>query len=256
MPRITPIRLAAACALALVLSLSIAPGALAKGFSAKLRVVGAGGTILAEKNVSTATTSVKTSARATCFGEGTGGSGKAVSIKGSTGLGLLARASKTTATLRPLSISDHFDFGLALCGVGQSIAKGESSWYLKIDHKAQQVSGDAATIRRGDEVLWALAKTSAPSFTYPDELALVAPRKAKAGQGFGVRVFSYDEKGKRTPAAGVKVTGAPALTGADGGTVVTLRAPRLLRATKKGEIPAAKVAVCVGGRCPGGSRRR
>jgi hypothetical protein len=252
MPRITLNRLAAACTLVLALSLCIAP-ALAQAFSANLRVVGAGSKVLAEKNVATANTSVKTSASATCFGEGTGGSGKSVSIKGSTGLGLLAAAAKTTAPLRPLSISDHFDFGLALCGVGHSIAKGESSWYLKINHKALQVSGDAATIRPGDEVLWALAKTSAPSFKYPNELVLVAPRKAKAGQAFGVRVFSYDEKGKRKPAAGVKVTGASARTGADGKTMVTLSAPKRLQATKSGEIPAAKVAVCVGGKCPGAS---
>lgn len=254
MPRITLNRLAAACALVLALSLSIAPGALAKGFSAKLRVVGAGSKALAEKPVTTATTSVKTSAGATCFGEGTGGSGKSVSIKGNTGLGLLARAAKTTPSLRPLSISDHFDFGLALCGIAHSIAKGESSWYLKINHKALQVSGDAATIQPGDEVLWALAKTSAPSFKYPNELVLVAPHKAKAGKGFTVRAFSYDEKGKRKPAAGVKVTGASAATGADGRTVVTLKGPRRLQATKSGEIPAAKAAVCVGGKCPGASR--
>jgi hypothetical protein len=103
-------------------------------------------------------------------------------------------------------------------------------------------------------VLWALEKTSAPSFKYPDELVLLAPSKATAGRGFGVRVFSYDEKGKRKPAAGVKVTGAAAPTGADGRTTVTLSAPRRLRATESGEIPAARVAVCVGGECPGGSR--
>jgi hypothetical protein len=249
MPRITPIRLAAACALLLALSLSVVPAA--QGFSAHLRVVGAGGKILAEKKVATATASVKTSASATCFGEGTGGSGKSVSVKGNTGLGLLAAASKSTGTLRPLSISDHFDFGLALCGVGHSIAKNEASWYLKIDHKAQQVSGDAAKIRAGDEVLWALEKTSAPSFKYPNELVLVAPREAVARKSFGVRVFSYDEKGKRTPAAGVKVTGAPAPTDADGRTVLTLSGPKRLQATKNGEIPSARIAVCVGGACPG-----
>jgi len=254
MPRITPKRLAAACALLLALSLSIVPGALAKGFSANLRVVGAGGRVLAEKSVATATTSVKTSATATCFGEGTGGSGKSVSIKAGTGLGLLAAASKTTATLRPLSISDHFDFGLALCGVGHSIARGSSSWYLKINHKALQDGGDAATIRPGDEVLWALATTSAPSFEYPEELVLVAPHTAKAGVGFGVRAFSYDGKGRRKPAAGVKVSGASAPTGSDGRTTVTLNRPGLLRATESGEIPAARVAVCVGGKCPGGGR--
>jgi hypothetical protein len=254
MPRITPNRLVAACALVLALSLSIAPSALAKGFSAHLRVIGAGSKVLAEKDVTTANTSVKTNPNATCFGEGSGGSGKSVSIKGNTGMGLLARASKTTAALNPLSISDHFDFGLALCGIGHSIAKGESSWYLKINHKALEVSGDAALIGPGDDVLWALVKLSAPSFAYPDELVLLAPHRAKAGQGFGVRVFSYDDKGKRKPAAGVKVTGASAPTNATGRTVVTLKGARRLQATKSGEIPAAKVAVCVGGKCPGGSR--
>jgi hypothetical protein len=252
MPRITPTRLAAACALVISLSLLLAPGAFAKGFPARLRVIGAGGRVLAEQTVQTQTTSVSTSPAATCFGEGTGGSGKAVSIKGNTALGLLARAEKRTGALRPLSISDHFDFGLALCGVGHSVARGSSSWYLKIDHEAQQVSGDVATIHRGDEVLWALARTSAPSFAYPNELALVAPRRAQAGRAFAVHVFSYDEKGRRRPAAGARVTGASAPADAHGRTVVTLRGPRRLRATKSGEIPAALVGVCVGRRCPRG----
>lgn len=253
MPRTISTRLAAVCALALTLSLSMSLSS-ALGFSANLRVVGAGGKILAEKKVSTATTSVKTSAEATCFGAGSGGSGKSVSIKGNTGLGLLAHAAQSTPALAPLSISDHFDFGLALCGVGRSIAKGSSSWYLKIDHKALTVSGDAAVVHPGDEVLWTLATTTAPSFKYPNELALVAPRTAKAGKGFTVHAYSYDEKGRRKPARGVKVTGAPAPTGADGTTVVTLSGPARLQATKSGEIPAARVAVCVGGRCPGASR--
>ena len=51
---------------------------------------------------------------------------------------------------------------------------------------------------------------------------LSAPDTAKAGMPFTVRVFSYDEKGKRKPAAGAKVTGAAAPTGADGRTTVTL----------------------------------
>ena len=40
-----------------------------------------------------------------------------------------------------------------------------------------------------------------------------------------MRVFSYDEKGKKKPAAGVKVSGAKSRTGADGRTTVTLRSP-------------------------------
>jgi hypothetical protein len=243
MPRLTPIRLAAACALALALSMSLTASALAKGFSADLRVVGANGKVLAEKPVTTATTAVKTSPKATCFGSGSGGSGDAVSIKGNTAMGLLAAASKSTGSLSPLLISDHFDFGLALCGIGSSVAKNEASWYLKINHKALSVGGDAAKIKPGDEVLWDLA----PSYPYPNDLGLTVPNVVNAGQPFSVKVVSYDEKGKAKPVAGVKVTGASGLTKANGKTTVTLSKSGQLVATKSGEIPSARVSVCVGG---------
>ena len=246
MPRITPFRLAAACTLALSLTLACAAGASAAGFKAELRVVGSGGKVLVEKPIATATTSVKTSPKAECFGKGTGGSGNPVTIKGNTAMGLLARASKAVAVLSPLLISDHFDFGIALCGIGSSVAKGTASWYLKINHKSLSVGGDAAVIHPGDEVLWDLA----PSFPYPDELVLTGPDTAKAGVPFTVRVLSYDEKGKSKPAKGVKVTGASAPTGADGRTTVTLSKPAKLVARAAGEIPSAGEPVCIGGKCP------
>jgi hypothetical protein len=250
MPRITPFRLAAVCALAVILSLALAVGASAKGFKAELRVVGSGSKVLAEKPVATASTSVKTSPKAECFGKGSGGSGDPVTIKGNTAMGLLARASKSTPVLSPLSISDSFDFGLALCGIGKSVAKGSSSWYLKINHKSLPVSGDAAVIHPGDEVLWTLAKTEAPDYKYPEELVLTGPNTAKPGVPFAVRVLSYDEKGKSKPAGGVKVTGASAPTDAGGRTTVTLAKPAKLIATGAGEIPSAREPVCVGGKCP------
>lgn len=248
MPRFTPVRLAAACALALVLSLTIVSGAAAKGFGAELRVVGSGGKILAEKSVNTATTSVKASPKATCFGAGTGGSGDSVSIDGTTAMGLLARASKSTPSISPLLLSDSFDFGLALCGIGNSVAKGKESWYLKVNHKSLSVGGDQAKIKPGDEVLWDLA----PSYPYPDELALSAPETVTAGVPFSVSVVSYDEKGKRKPAAGVTVSGAASPTAANGRTMVTLRKPALLLA-KKGDLIPARAPVCVGAKCPAGS---
>ncbi|MGN6202505.1 MAG: hypothetical protein ACTHNY_08880 [Solirubrobacterales bacterium] len=250
MPRITPFRPAAACMLGLTLTLAVATGASAAGFKAELRVVGSGSKVLAEKPIATATTMVKTSPKAECFGKGSGGSGDPVSIKGNTAMGLLARASKSTPTLSPLLISDSFDFGLALCGVGKSVAKGSASWYLKVNHKSLSVGGDAATIHPGDEVLYALVKTEAPSYKYPEELVLTGPNAAKPGMPFTVRVFSFDEKGKSKPAAGVKVTGAAEPTGADGRTTVTLSKPAQLAATATGEIPSAREPVCVGGKCP------
>jgi hypothetical protein len=248
MPRLISSRLGAACALALALSLPIAATAAAKGFSANLRVVGSGGKVVAEKTLSTATVSVKTSPKATCFGAGTGGSGKPASIAANTAMGLLARGAQSTGSLRPLLISDHFSFGLALCGVGASVAKGEASWYLKINHRAPSVGGDKAKIKAGDEVLWDLAS----SYPYPEELALTAPATATAGMPFTVTAFAYNEKGKRKPAAGVTVTGASGPTGADGTATVTLAGTGLLSASKSGDIPSAREAVCVGDACPGG----
>ncbi len=248
MPGSTLNRLAAACALVIAISLAIVPAALAKkGFKVNLRVVGKHGKVLAERKVRTATTKVKTSHRAVCFGKGSGGSGGKVAIKGNTAMGVLARASRSTDSIRPLLISDHFDFGLALCGIGGSVASGEASWYLKIDHEALAVGGDQARVKPGQEVLWDLA----PSFPYPDELVLKAPKRVRRGKPFGVRAFSYDEKGKREPAAGVRILGAAGVTGADGRARVTLKRPRRLGARKQGEIPAARVPVCLGRKCPG-----
>ena len=240
-----------ACALALVLvlslSLSLAATAVAKGTQASLRVVGKGGTILTEQTLKTGTTAVKTSPKATCFGAGTGGSGASVTVRGATALGLLAQASKGTGSLRPLLITDAFDFGLGICGVGGSTVHGKASWYLKVNHKGSQVSGDAVKLRPGDEVLWDLA----PTYPYPNELALEAPKSASAGVPFVVHVVSYDEKGKRKPVAGATVTGASAPTAADGSATVTVMGPTLLRATHGREIPSA--GVCVGGACTSGS---
>jgi hypothetical protein len=250
MPRITPFRLAAVCTLALSLTFAFTAVAAAKGLQADLRVVGAGGKVLAERTVPSANVSVKASPKATCFGPGTGGSGDSVQLKANTAMGLLASGAKMIASLRPLLISDSFDFGLALCGIGSSVAKGSSSWYLKINHESLEVGGEVAKIKAGDEVLWALVKTEAPDFAYPDDLALTAPDVALAGKPFTVRVWAYDGKGRKTPQAGAKVTGAAAPTGADGRTTVTLRRSARLIARAAGEIPSAREAVCIGINCP------
>lgn len=247
MPRLVPTRLVAACALAFTLVLCTAVVAVAKGPTAKLRVVDSAGKILAEKTVNGGVTSVPTSPQALCFGKGTGGSGKPATIKSTSALGVLGKAAQSTPALRPLSISDSFDFGLALCGIGGIDASSKASWYLKVNHKNPELGGEQVTVHSGDEVLWALAP-----FPYPAELALTAPEKATAGKSFSVRVFSYSDKGKKKPAAGVKVSGASAPTGADGRTMVTLSKATMLIARHGKDIPSNQVAVCVGGKCPRG----
>jgi len=249
MPRLVPFRLLAACALALMLLLSVSASASAKGTRVSLRVVGSGGKALSEQFVTAKTTSVKTSPKATCLGGGTGGSGKSVQVKGASALSALALASKRTPALRPLSITDHFvsEFGLGLCGIGKSKTTKKLSWYLKVNHKNPNKGGEQVKLHKGDEVLWALEP-----YPYPDELALVAPHEAEPNKPFTVTVFSYDDKGKKSPAAGVSVTGGAAPTGADGTTQVTLSAPGVLTATHGTDIPSNQVAVCLNGACSGG----
>lgn len=242
MPRLIPFRLVAACALACALVLSLAAIAAAK-VPVDLRVV-AGGKVLAEEAGQTGTTSVPTSRKATCFGKGTAGSGKAVTVKGATALGLLSEAAKSTSALRPLQLTDAFDFGLGICGVGGYQATSKLSWYLKINHKNPELGGDQVKLKSGDEVLWALEP-----YPYPNELSLVAPEGATAGAPFEVRVFSYSDKGKRKPAAGVTVTDGQAPTDATGRTNVVLSGTTTLVATHGKDIPSNQVAVCVGA-CP------
>ncbi len=246
MPRLVPKnRLAAVLGLALVLLLSAAALAAAETIPAELRVVGTGGKLLAEANLPTGTTRVPTSRRASCFGSGSRGSGRARTIKGATALGLLAEEARLDPALRPFYVTDAFSFGLGLCTVGGDSATTKLSWFLKVNHKASQVGGDKTKLKPGDEVLWALA-----SYPYPNELSLSGPSSAPAGLPFQVEVFSYDEKGRRKPVAGATVTGASGPTDASGRATVTLGASEELRATHGREIPSNKLSVCVGLLCP------
>jgi len=241
MPRLVPFRLAAACVLALAFVFCSA--AIAKGPAVDLRVVGKGGKVLAERSVAAGATSIGTSPKATCLGAGTGGSGRSVKVKAGTALAALARASKATAALRALSITDHYlaEFGLGLCGIGESKATSKLSWYLKVNHRAAQRGGEQTKVHAGDEVLWALEP-----YPYPDELSLSAPAAAEAGKPFTASVFSYDEKGKKEPVAGATVTGAAAPTDAEGHATVVLTEPAKLIARDGKDIPSNQATVCLG----------
>jgi len=242
MPRLAQFRLVTMCAMALALLLSTAALATAKGPVASLRVIGAGSKVLDEDSFALAPASIKASPQATCFGAGTGGSGKTVSVKSPTALSMLVQASKSTPALRPIQLTDAFSFGLGLCNVGHSKATKKLSWYLKVNHVNPELGGDSVKVHAGDEVLWALAP-----FPYPEELSLVAPRVANAGEPFEVRVFAYNEKGKRKPVKGATVTGASAPTGSDGRTTVTLQKAQLLFARHGKDIPSNGAFVCAGG---------
>jgi hypothetical protein len=232
-----------ACAAAILL-LVFATGAKAKTVSADLRVVGPSGEPLAQLVQYTRGVNVNTDPGAQCFGPGTGGSGDRVKLPGATALGIVQDASGTARHLRPLSLTDAFEFGLGVCGIGGFQAQGDASWYLKHNHAGAQVGGDQLEIRKGDQVLWYLA----PSFPYPSELALEAPGSASPGAQVDVEVVEYADDGTQRPAAGVTVSGgtSPVTTDAQGRASVALGSDEAtLRATSGATIPSNEVTVCV-----------
>lgn len=237
------------CAFATLTFASIAE---AKSIPGELRVINSNGDILAEQTqyVSTDPRSVKSDPKADCFGDGTGGSGESVGVPGASALSQLIDAGSNDRDVRPLSISDSFDFGLALCGIGEAISSQTGFFYLKQNHVGSQTGGDQTVLKKGDEILWFLvADFNDP---LPDELVLKAPTRAKAGVDTPVEVISYADDGTRTPAEGVAVTGADEPTDAAGRTMVSADERLLeLTGTREGSIPSNEVVVCTL-RCPAG----
>lgn len=231
----------------LVLALSFASaatGASSDTVPADVRVVDSDGATLTQQTQYTSTDpkTLTTDPGAECFGPGTGGSGERVSVPGSTALTQLVDARSNDPDVRPLSVSDSFSFGLALCGIGDAVSTDQGFLYLKQNHVAAQTGADATIVRKGDEILWFLIEDF--NDPIPDELVLSAPARA-GGEGFTVKVLSYADDGAKTPAVGVQVSGASAPTGPDGTTTVSGGADLLrLVATRAGSIPSNEVVVC------------
>ena len=198
-----------------------------------LRVIAPTGATLADHTQHTGTTRIKTDRNADCFGQGNEGSGKRVKVRRATPLGAVSHGTAVERQLRPLSVTDAFDFGLGVCGIGgfDFEVTDTSFWYFKVNHANPQIGSDQVRLESGDEVLWYLT----PTFeSLPAELDLEAPVSAKTDQSFKVRVFQYADDGTRSPAQGVTVTGAEEPTDASGQTTVTL--------SETGEVDASRAA--------------
>jgi len=234
-----------ACAVALAFP-AVAGAAKFKTVGADLRVVGPQGQTLAQQVQYTGTAQIPTDPNATCFGQGTGGSGAKVKIAGPTALGQVQDASKVTRDLKPLSVTDAFEFGLGVCGIGGFATSGSSSWYVKSNHVGSQVGADQIVVGKDDEILWYLA----PSFPYPSELGLEGPRTTKPNSDVEVSALAYDDAGNRSPAAGATVSGgsAPVTTDAQGNATASVGSKDVaLQATSGSLIPSEELELCVAG---------
>jgi len=175
------------------------------------------------------------------------GSGNEGSLDGPTALGLVIQAADFTRDLRPVRISDEFDFGLLVCGIGGFESSDTAYWLYKVDHVAPEVGADQFPITRSNkEVLWYFVNGTTNS---GNELELsLSDNIVQAGEPVEVTVRSYDFNGQASPAAGVRLEGAgDVMTGADGtAEVVFDEASRpFIRGVRDPDIQTDLLHLCV-----------
>ena len=216
------------------------------------RVLDPGTTYIVDEGVT-----VPTRADADCFGP-PGGSGAEYTYEKPNALSLLATAGRTTKPVAPLALTDQFEFGLGICGIGGQEAKsGESFWYFKANHEESTLGADQLEISDGDEILFYLAPDNFPN-PNPAELELEAPARVITRKPFELSVIehkcttnqaSFETTCTSGPAAGVTVSGidSPATTGADGTAEVTISdlGVATLTATRGTDIPSEPLTTCV-----------
>jgi hypothetical protein len=176
-----------------------------------------------------------------------GGTGDSYTINGPSALGLLIQAADFTRALRPVQISDEFDFGKFVCSVGGYEGSQTAYWLYKVDHVAPEVGGDQFPINRSHhEVLWYFVNGTSNS---GDELELSLPDTVvQAGDPVEATVRQYDMNGTASPAAGVTLQGAgDVMTDANGqATVVFDEAGKpFIRGVRGTDIPTDRLHLCV-----------
>ena len=231
----------AACVFAVLLAASPAT---ADAVTTKLRVEADGHDIGPGFRYVHDSVSYTTSTSAAC-----NGSGDEKTIEGPTALGLLVQAADFTRDLRPVQISDQFEFGQFVCGVGDFEGSAEAFWLYKVDHVAPEVGADQFAIDRSHgEVLWYFVNT-ATGMNTGNELELVLSENVvQAGTPVEVSVRQYDGSGNASPAAGVRLTGAgDVMTDANGeATVVFEDAGRpFIRGVRGTDIQTDLLHLCV-----------
>jgi hypothetical protein len=224
---------------ACVLAATAATPAMAAPVTAKLRVEAGGKALDRGFRYVTDTATFATATTPAC-----GGSGESKTVEGPTALGLLFDGAGYNARLRPVEVSDQFEFGLFVCGVG-GYQSGESFWGLRVNHAEAQVGGDQITLQPNDEVLWThITFNGANSGS---ELVLEATdHTVEVGEPLQLRVLAYDAEGTATPAGGVTLADG-VTTDAEGRAEVVYDAGSrpVFRGTRGNDIPTEPERFCI-----------
>ena len=179
------------------------------------------------------------------------GTGSERSLSGPTALGLMVQAADFTRDLRPVQISDQFDFGLFVCGVGDFEGSDTAFWLYKVDHVAPEVGADQFPVNRSHgEVLWYFVNTATGSNTGNELELVLSENVVQAGTPVEVTVREYDGSGTASPAAGVSLQGAgDVMTDANGNATLTFKARKpFVRGVRGIDIQTDLLHLCVGGR--------
>ena len=176
-----------------------------------------------------------------------GGTGDSYTIDGPSALGLLIQADDFTSALRPVQISDEFDFGKFVCGVGGYEGGDMNYWSYKVDHVLPEVGADQFPINRSHhEVLWYFVRGTSNS---GNELDLsLSDNIVKVGTPVHVTVRAYDMTGQASAAAGVRLEGAgDVMTDANGeATLVFDEAGRpFIRGVRDPDVQTDLLHLCV-----------
>jgi hypothetical protein len=174
-----------------------------------------------------------------------GGTGDSYTIDGPSALGLLFQAADVNRALRPVQVSDEFDFGKFVCGVADYEGSDTAYWLYKVDHVEAEVGGDQFPIDRShDEVLWYFVNGTSNS---GNELELrLHDQVVQVGEPVEVTVRQYDRNGKASPAKGVRLTGG-ARTKKNGTAQVVFNSTGTgrIRGVRAPDIPTATEYLCV-----------
>ncbi|MCB0863265.1 MAG: hypothetical protein KDB66_08645 [Solirubrobacterales bacterium] len=205
----------------------------------QLRIVTFKGKIVFDRTVRTGTAKVKPNDD--CLG---GRTGPARTVAGATGIGLLAQASMQYSALKPLTIADS-DYGFGVCGIGGIAAQGKQWWSLYNNFKSAPTGAEGLKLKKGDSVLFYLAKTYEQ--LNPDLLYLNTPAKVRKGVTVKSRVMSFDSAGKKSPVEGAKITGGASdvYTDPQGYARVKITGKTRMVARKSGLIPSNRVYVSI-----------
>lgn len=143
-------------------------------------------------------------------------------------------------------INDSFGLEVtSIFGETHTFAAKKDFWEIFIDNKPAESGACALRLHRGTKLLF--AAVSQTGTAYP--LAIRAPRTAKAGHRFNVKVVWFNAKGHAEPLAGAAVSlhGKGVKTKANGIVGITESSPGtiVIRASHPGDVRAVPARVKV-----------